>query len=196
MAMYIVFYSAKKKTEIMKSDIKGNVLPVLQQYRNTIQESLTTIQRKLLDAQDEVENGDQNILEEKSSVTEQESKIQRIEELYKREKEACEKTVHSRATEMESLESQVFGCRDVSKEEVSISSNGRLVLELDRMKEEQANKHKIFVKEMHEQMTSVLSACVSQRSLIRERLHSLKLTHETRLEELLQRMATSSDASD
>lgn len=180
-----MIYSAKKRSDLVTTDIGGTLLPLLHSIRSTTLESLNSLKISVLEAQDTGEESENAILTSRRNISDYESKIQRLDEVYKRERESFDKATAAHAEEVSNIETQLFELRDVLTEENMISSNSRMIVELLTAKDKQDNLHAIAKREMTEQFMEVITQCAKHREHMQKRINFVKQEYQQRLENLL-----------
>ena len=176
---------AKKRSELMQSDIRKDVIPPLHQLKVMLSEAIVLLNSEIMTLQDASEEEELKTVQVQESKLLLESKLRRAEEAYKKEKSALESLAGSHDREMDELESKLIALRDVSATEVKHVSANRKISELKTLRNSIRDEHKKKKKEMIASIMQVVTDAANHREMTQMRLGQLTEMHRQRLENLL-----------
>lgn len=154
---------AKKRSDLVRCDIRGDILPVLKALRSDLAEASNNIKDEAVIVQEEVEEVEGKIEDLEDKGVALENRLQRAEELYRREKEVHESALASHTAEVTELEERLLSYRDTSSEETRVAAASRRVADARArraiLKEEHARKRK----ELMDSIMEVVTKCADHR---------------------------------
>lgn len=153
--MYVCMciYRAKKKTDVLRGDIRGVIIPTLRDIRSELIGALEKLRSELHSTQDDIDESgsracfassilccftsyllcvyvDVKLQESLQQRTLTESKLKRIEEAYAREKEVLDSAFSSYTSEVDAIESKLARIRDTSALDARVNIANRRIAEV------------------------------------------------------------------
>jgi kinetochore protein NDC80 len=176
---------AKKRSALLKTNIRDDVLPVLEDLRGELSETVQSMKSELVELQDKCEEVEQSIAEADEAKAAIEAKSRRAEEAFKREREALDSACQASEREMDEMESRLAALRDCSTEEARHAAATRRSAEARAARDSRRLEHKATKREMLEGIMDVVTQCANHRELVQSRLEELRNGFSQRLDGLL-----------
>ena len=176
---------AKKRSNLLKTDVRKNVVPILDSLKLEIAEQVSAMRNEQIRLQDENEEMESKINENEEGKTILEAKIRRAEEAFKREREALDSACVANEKEMDEMELRLTALRDFSSEETRAAQAGRQAAEARAARDARRKEHKRVKREMQEGIMEVVAQCANHRELIQERLKEIREKYGSKLQDLL-----------
>ncbi len=83
------------------------------------------------------------------------------------------------------MESELIESKDLSSEEVSITTSSRKLTELKAIHESESLRHSLAKKELISEILNAVTDCANFRDYVQTQLKDLKTLHEERLDMIL-----------
>lgn len=176
---------AKKRADLVRCDIRGDILPVLKSLRIDLTDATNGIKDECSLVGEEVDEVEGQIGELEERGLSLENRIQRADDLYRREKEVHEAALASHTEEATELEERLLACRDTAGEESRVAAASRRVADARSrraiLKEDHARKRK----ELMDGIMDAVTKCADHREQIERRIGEIREVYSQRLESLL-----------
>lgn len=177
---------AKKRAELIHTDIRRDIVPRLQKLKGIITDSSMKLKGDLIIAQDALEECELQSVQLNETKLLLDSKLRRVEESYKKERTALEQHASSHDRDMDTLESKLIGIRDISAEETRALNAKRECGELKTTILADRERHEKNKAEVNQAVMSAAMALADYKEHIQARLGEVKRATEQRLEAVLQ----------
>jgi kinetochore protein NDC80 len=176
---------AKRREDLLRTDVRVTLLPPLQGLKREIQETSSSIRNELMTETDILEeciSRESEFLEIKTTA---ENKLRKLEELYRREKDMMEQAEFRLQQEVAILESKLMKIRDNVVEETRLSVAMRGLEDARIAKEVLKSDHERKRNEIMESILDVVTQCANHREMAQTKLKKLKDKYSSRLDECL-----------
>jgi hypothetical protein len=177
---------AKKRTDLIQTDIRRDIIPRLQKLKGIITDSSMKLKGDLIIAQDALEECELQAVQLNETKLLLDSKLRRVEDSYKKERAALEQHASSHDRDMDALESKLIEIRDISAEETRAVNAKRLCGELKTNILTDREKHEKNKADVNQAVMSAAMALADYKEHIQARLSEVKRATEERLEGVLQ----------
>lgn len=186
---------AKKRDGLLRTDVRGDILPALQELRADFVEKTITLRNECMMEKDTTEDSNlsANELQEQRQVCE--TKLRRAEDAYKRERGNLDQASEMHAKEMEAMDIRLLRLRDTAMEETRVAAATRRANEARLSRGIRYEDHQRRSKEIAEAIMDVVSVCAEHRELVQQRLGDVRELYVNRLESMLTGSAAESVAS-
>jgi len=176
---------AKKRDGLLKTDIRKDILPAMQELRTEFVAQSSSLRNQCLVEQDALEDAAASAsdLEERRQLAE--GKVRRAEEAYRRERELLDQAVELHAKEMEAMDARLLRLRDTATEETRAAAAARRAQEARATREARAEEHQRKVKDMAAAVMDAVALCAEHREMVQQRLGDVREMYVERLESLL-----------
>lgn len=176
---------AKKRSDLLRCDIRGNVVPVLKSLRLDLADVTASIRDQSDALAEEVEETDTKYSEQADRAANLDNRIQRADELYRREKELYDAAMSSHAAQVAELEERLLQCRDAGADESRISLASRRTVEARAHKTFRRDEHQRTRKELMDSIMDVITKCADHRELVERKQEEIRGQYSGKLEMLL-----------
>lgn len=176
---------AKKRSDLLQSDVRGMIQPFLQQLKLEVNASTAELQGDAMAIADDIEEVEVQAAKLREEQTVVESKLRRVEEAYRREKEALEAMVAAHDSEMDKLEAKLLRLRDVSGDELALSTATRRLKDLRKQRAANKEQYKASKQALIEEIMDVVTECANYREQTQQRLTEVRELFNLKLHSLL-----------
>jgi kinetochore protein NDC80 len=176
---------AKKRADLVRCDIRGDVLPVLKSLRADLTDATNGLRDEYSLVAEEVEEVEGEIGELEERGVGLETRLQRAEELYRREREVHEAALASHTAEATDLEERLLACRDTGAEEGRVAAASRRVADARARRALLKDTHARQRKELMEGIMESVTKCADHREIIERKVGEVRELYSQRLESLL-----------
>lgn len=176
---------AKKRSELMQTDIRRDVMPPLHQLKSSLSDAIVRLNSEIMALQDASEEEELKTVQVQETKLLLESKLRRAEEAYRKEKTALESLAGSHDREMDALESKLFDLKDVAAAETRQATANRRLSELKSTISHNRESHKKKKADLISAIMQVVTEAANHREHTQRRLGQLTEMHRQRLEDLL-----------
>ena len=176
---------AKKRDGLLKTDVRGDILPTLQQLRAEYVERTIALRNECMSEKDAAEDShiSTNELQEKRQTYE--TKLRRAEEAYKRDRNTLDQASEVYSQEVEAMDNRLVRLRDVTNEESRLSAAVRRANEARLGRTARFDEHQRRTKEISSAIMDVVAVCAEHRELVQQRLGNVREMYVQRLERML-----------
>lgn len=176
---------AKKRDGLLKTDVRRDILPALQELRTEFVAASASLRNQCLLEKDALEDlgASASELDERRQLNE--GKLRRAEETYKREREQLDQAAEMHAKEMEAMDARLLRLRDTAAQETRAAAAARRVQEARVAREVRIEEHQRKVKEITAAIMDVVAVCAEHREMVQQRLGEVRELYVERLESLL-----------
>ena len=176
---------AKKRDGLLKTDVRGDILPTLQQLRAEYVERTIALRNECMSEKDAAEDShiSTNELQEKRQTYE--TKLRRAEEAYKRDRNTLDQASEVYSQEVEAMDNRLVRLRDVTNEESRLSAAVRRANEARLSRTARFDEHQRRTKEISSAIMDVVAVCAEHRELVQQRLGNVREMYVQRLERML-----------
>ena len=179
------FFRAKRKADLCKTEIRGELVPALQRLLSEYQESTQALRNELGQLQDDAEDAEGRISQLVLQENSLETKLRRVEEIYRREKESLESVEAAHQQEMDGLEGRLLRLRDVSADEARAVAAARRAVEAQAAVETGKLEHARSKRAIAAAVMEAVSVCAENREAVQSRLCEVREAYRQSLESLL-----------
>lgn len=176
---------AKRREQLLRTDIKNRTLPLLGDVRKELQEMTLELRQEVMLEQERIEELENNRVLLNETASDQAVKLDFLENIYAMEKANFDQINSSNTKELYTLEHKLLSIRDITVEEARITSLNRKISELNSLRShysmEFANKKALMV----EEIINIISLCASHREEVQNGLDQLKTAYGEKLQSLL-----------
>eukprot|EP01034_Spumella_vulgaris_P035673 gene35673-43990_t len=184
----VVDICAKRPEMFLQSDVRGVILPVMQDLQLELSELKLRCESQAEQATCEEMRQMSDELQDELAACE--SKINRLEAEYKREKESVDLTLAAKRVQIETLEHRLLTNRDNVAEEARIARSTRRMAEIASIRAARRTEHMRKKRAMLERIESVVTQCVEVKESVTSKLETLHEQYSTRLLSLLHGVST------
>lgn len=177
---------AKKREGLLRTDIRGGILPVLLQIRTELTQATFEVRSQLMTEQETVEEIVAEQLQLREQCDELEAKIKRAEATYKREKESYDAAMELHVQERDAMEARLIQLQDTKADEARITTIKRRIAEAQALKTARRNEHERRRAEMIQAVMDVVAMCANHREEVQQQLLELKDSYAHVLEQHVQ----------
>ena len=176
---------AKKRDGLLRTDIRGDILPALQELRTEYMGRTIALRNECLAGKDAAEDSSSTSKELQERRTICEAKLKRAEDAYKRERGILDQASEVHAKEMEGMDSRLLSLRDTATEECRVAAAVRRANETRLSRASRCDDHLRRTKEISSAIMDVVTVCAEHRELVQQRLGDVREMYVHRLESLL-----------
>lgn len=176
---------AKKKTDLLRTDVQGSLLPVLDSVRQQFADQCVGLRHHVQDAQDEVEEVLQKLADLEELRVQQLARTRRAEEAYASEKATLEMSSMAQSQALDEMHARLTRLMDTGAEEARVVSAARRIAETQALLEAAKLDHARNKRLISTAVMEALSACAEHRETVQRRLGEVRETFSQRLESLL-----------
>jgi kinetochore protein NDC80 len=176
---------AKKREGLLKTDIRNDVLPVLQQMRVELNETTLSIRAEMMQEQEAAEEIEGQMIELKESTVDLDAKLRRAEATYRREKEMLDQSASLHSKEMDAMEGRLVQLRDTAADEAKITAARRRLAENSSIRAARKTEHERKKTAMVESVMETVSQCAMHREHVQAEMEALKEAYSDRLQMFL-----------
>ena len=186
---------AKKRDGLLRTDVRGDILPVLQELRTEFLERTITLRNECMVEKDAAEDFTVTANELQEQCQAGETKLRRAEDAYKRERGILDQASESHAKEIEAMDMRLLGLRDTAMEETRVAAAARKANEARVTRCARNEEHQRKTKEISAAIMDVVTVCAEHRELVQQRLGDVREMYVQRLESMLTGVAAESVSS-
>jgi kinetochore protein NDC80 len=186
---------AKKRDGLLKTDVRADILPALQELRAELMERTITLKNESLAEKDAAEdyNLTANELQEQRNMCE--AKLRRAEETYQRERAILDRASEMHGKEMEAMDTRLLRLRDTATDETRVAAAARRANEARLSRGIRYEDHQRRSKEIAASIMDVVAICAEHRELVQLRLGAVREMYVQRLDSMLTGSAAASVSS-
>lgn len=187
---------AKKREDLLRTNIREDVFPVLQSIKAELAETTSSLREQILaeeDASEEIDLKSSELESEKEIFS---TKLKRAEDTYQREKDTLSLSMEQQRAEMAAVEERLIRTRDTAIDEARIAAAHRRLTDAKASKEMRCAEHVRKKREMVEAIMEAISQCASHRENVQEKLRMIRDLYSERLQGHLASKAATSSVSD
>ena len=186
---------AKKRDGLLRTDVRGDILPALQELRSELVERTIALRNDCIIEKDAAEDSNisANELHEQRQLSE--AKLRRAEDAYKRERGILDQASQTHESEMDAMDIRLLRLRDTAMEEARVAAATRRANEARLFRAARYEEHQRKTKEISAAIMDVVTICAEHRELVQQRLGDVREMYIQRLESMLTGVAAESVAS-
>jgi kinetochore protein NDC80 len=176
---------AKKPAQLMRTDVRTEVIAVLESIKVDLIEQLVVSREAELALQDDCDEATSQLQLQQEQASGLEARGRRLEEAYRREKEVLDTAMRAHDKEIDETESRLLDLRDNGAVEARIQSASRRVAEACRARESRRVLYEKSERERSEAVVEIVTECAVHRELAQTRLQTLGAMYREKLQSLL-----------
>jgi kinetochore protein NDC80 len=180
--MIEVDMKAKKRELLLKTNIRTDILPALQDLKSDLNEGNIAIREDIVTEQDTLEEIESAITQQKDHYNHLENKIRRLDDTYKREKDSYDQLLMMYTTEFDTMETRLNRLRDTTQDESKLNSIYRKIDEMRSLLLLKTKEHHIRKRETVESVMDVVAKCASHKENLQQQLADVRKLYSQRLE--------------
>jgi kinetochore protein NDC80 len=181
----------KKKSSILKSDVRNEILPVFKEFTLGLQEETNSYRQMLVQQQDVYEDLEMKYQDHESNKQQLESKLRRVEESYRREKESFDHSTEMHLKEMDAIEAKLNKIRDTSADDARYAIAMHKAAEMKVMLENQRKEYEQMKREMIQAIIDVVTMAANHRELAQTSIQDVKDAYSKQLEDFFRQSSMS-----
>lgn len=161
---------AKKRDDLLRTDVNAEILPTLHAIRLQLVEAVTQCRGHLLQVHEAEQDMDLKLSDAAAAKEAAELKFRRADEAYRREKDVLAQLTESTTKALDELETQLSRARDSTGDELRVAASMRRAAEAKAALEARRREHQAFKRATVEAIMDVVAQCASHREIVQERL--------------------------